>query len=158
MKRFLYLLLLLSSVTGVLSAQDIERKSSSDARCQLPDGKLIVVRYGVDQPTTFITSDDLVTVAGGNIKPGTYTVSTIPNSETWTMVMTEHLECGVQRDSDSYRAIRIPLSISHVPSPAKSLVISFDQRATGCTMHISSDSVKASVAFNSRNTDLPVVP
>ncbi len=72
--------------------------------------------------------------------------------------MTEYPERGMQRDSNSEYAIRIPLSISHVPFPAKSLLISVDHRATGCTMHISSENIEASVAFNSRNTDLPVVP
>jgi Protein of unknown function (DUF2911) len=149
-------LLLVAATAGTLCAQQVERNGPSttaNARCELPGGN-IVVKYGANESTSFTTDDDLVTVAGNNIPAGTYTISTIPNSEKWTMV----IKMGNGSGGASSELARIPMSLSTLSSPVENLTISFDHTPIGCKMHISLDKTQASVEFNSKNTDLPVVP
>ena len=155
LKKVRLALLFAAATTGILCAQQVERNRPStpaNARCELPGGNSIVVQYGANDATWFITDDNLVTVAGKNIPAGTYTMSTIPNSERWTMVIKKR--SGNQ--GTQWELTRIPMSLTTLSSPVENFTISFDHTPIGCILHMSLDNTQASVVFNSKNTDLPV--
>jgi len=103
-------------------AQDDKSKRPSppaQAQCEFSDGKTITVDYssprvrgrkifdelvpygkvwrtGANEATTFVTNENLITVKGTSIPPGSYTIFTVPNSDTWTLIINKHTGQGRQ--------------------------------------------------------------
>lgn len=158
-KTVLALLIVVATTMVLFGQQPTDRLNlQSSAQCKLPSGKTIVVRYSsssmVNETATFVTAETLVTVAGKNIPTGSYTIFTIPMPDEWTLVISRQME-GTNGKSEEFA--RVPMSITTLPRPVQNVRISFNPTPTGCTMHIRGKNTEASVPFNVKNTDLPLV-
>ena len=110
-----------------------------------------VWRTGPHQATTFVTSEDLITVKGTNIPASGYTISIVPNPAEWTLILNKATVY------DSGESARVP-SVTKLFSPVENFTISFGHTGASCTIRISWENTRASVEFAERNTDLPVRP
>ncbi|HET6179860.1 MAG TPA: DUF2911 domain-containing protein [Candidatus Sulfotelmatobacter sp.] len=113
----------------------------------VPYGK--VWRTG-DEPTTFVTDEDLVALKGTNIPAGNYTIVMVPNPGKWTLIINKNTVY------ESGELVRVPMSVKKVSAPVEDLTISFDSAAGSCTMRVSWENTQASLEFAKRNTDLPL--
>ncbi|HKU22586.1 MAG TPA: DUF2911 domain-containing protein [Terriglobales bacterium] len=160
LKKAFFALLIGLATTVVLSGEEASKRPTppSSAQCELPGGKTIVVKYSsphmTGQATTFVTDETLVTVAGRDIPAGSYTIFSSPKPEKWTLVIRGQTS---DRTTKSTEIARVPMSTTRLSSPVENGRISFDHTPTGCTMHMTWDKTDASVAFNVKNTDLPVL-
>ncbi len=167
----------------ISSAQDDKSKRPSppaQAQCEFSDGKTITVDYssprvrgrkifgelvpygkvwrtGANEATTFVTNENLITVKGTRIPPGSYTIFTVPNSDTRTLIINKHTgQEGIPYKYESEELARVPLSVTKLSSPVENFTISFDHTGGSCTMRIGWENTQASLVFAEKNTDLPV--
>jgi hypothetical protein len=167
----------------ISSAQEDTGKRPSppaQARCEFADGKTITVNYssprargrkvfgelvpygevwrtGANEATTFLTNENLTTVKGTNIPPGSYTVFTVPNSNTWTLIINKRTgQWGIPYSYESEELARVPMSVTKLSSPAENFTISFDHVGGSCTMRMGWETTQASLEFVERNTDMPL--
>src|SRR5438034_6798201 len=104
---FSFLFVLAACVFSCAQQKESKRPSPpAQAQCEFSDGKTITVDYssprvrgrkifgelvpygkvwrtGANEATTFVTNENLITVKGTRIPPGSYTIFTVPNSDTW---------------------------------------------------------------------------
>lgn len=185
LNKIFFTILLVAATTGILSAQQVENSRPSPvekSECKLPGGKSIAVTYssprmrgrkifsglvpygkiwrtGANQATTFVTNENLISVAGTNIPAGSYTISTIPDSHNWILIINKHTgEWGIPYKYESEELARVPMSATTMPSSVENFTISFSHTTAGCAMHISWENTEASVEFSVRNTDVPNIP
>jgi len=105
-----------------------------------------------------VSNENLVSAGATNIPAGRYTIFTIPNADKWTLIINKHTgESGTPYKYESEELARVPMPVTKLASPVENFTISFDHTATGCTMHISWENTEASVVFNLKNTDIPVI-
>src|SRR6266542_6598548 len=116
MKRMVLTILFTFALCLVAIAQQDKSKRPSppaQAQCEFSDGKTITVDYssprvrgrkifgelvpygkvwrtGANEATTFVTNENLITVKGTRIPPGSYTIFTVPNSDTRTLIINKH--------------------------------------------------------------------
>lgn len=104
-------------------------------------------RAGANEATTFMTGENLM--AGGKTIPaGTYTIFTVPNPDSWTLIVNKHTgEWGIPYKYEAEELARIPMKVTTLPSPVEDFTISFDSTATGCTLHLRWERTDASVEF-----------
>jgi hypothetical protein len=167
----------------ISSAQEDTGKRPSppaQARCEFADGKTITVNYssprargrkvfgelvpygevwrtGANEATTFLTNENLTTVKGTNIPPGSYTVFTVPNSNTWTLIINKRTgQWGIPYSYESEELARVPMSVTKLSSPVENFTISFDHIGGSCTMRMGWETTQASLEFVERNTDMPL--
>ena len=167
----------------VSSAQEDKSKRPSppaQAQCKFSDGKTITVDYssprvrgrkifgelvpygkvwrtGANEATTFVTNENLITVKGTNIPPGSYTIFTVPSSDTWTLIINKHTgQWGIPYKYESEELARVPMSVTKLSSPVENFGISFDHTGGSCTIRIGWENRQASLEFAEKNTDLPV--
>ena len=121
----------------------------------VPYGK--VWRTGANEATTFVASENLVTVKGTNIPAGSYTIFTVPEPATWTLIINKHTgEVAIPYKYESEELARLPMSVTKLSSPVENFTISFDHTGGSCTMRMSWENTQASVEFTEMNTDLPI--
>jgi hypothetical protein len=121
----------------------------------VPDGE--VWRTGANEATTFVINENLATVKGANIPPGSYTIFTIPEPDKWTLIISKHTgEWGIPYKYQSEELVRLPMSVRKTPAPVENFTISFDHTGGSCTMRLSWENTQASVEFTEKNTDVPV--
>ena len=185
LKKIVFAILFVVTTTGILCAQTVQNNRPSPAEkseCKLPGGKTINVSYssprmkgrkifdglvpygkiwrtGANEATTFVTDENLVTVAGTNIPAGNYTIFTIPDAHNWILIINKHTgQWGIPYKYESEELARVPMKVATLPSPVENFTISFDPTARSCTMHIRWENTDASVEFSVRNTDVPKLP
>ncbi len=184
LKKSPFAVVFLVAIASVLCAQqggEGNRPSPpASAQCQLPGGKTITMQYssprmrgrkifgglvpygqiwraGANEATTFVTNENLVTAGATNIPAGSYTIFAIPNPDKWTLIINKHTgEWGIPYKYESEELARVPMSVAQLSSPVENFTISLEHTATGCIMHMSWENTQASVAFNVKNTDVPV--
>jgi hypothetical protein len=123
----------------------------------VPYGK--VWRTGANEATKFVTDADLITVKGANIPAGSYTIFTVPNPETWTVIINKHTdEWGIPYKYESEELVRVPMTVTRLSSAIENFTISFEPTGGSCTMHMSWENTQASVEFAQKDTDVPLVP
>jgi len=105
-----------------------------------------------DEPTTFVTDEDLVALKGTNIPAGSYTIGIVPHLDHWTLIIRKNTVY------ESDELTRVPMSVKRLSAPVENFTISFDQGAGSCTMRLSWENTQASLEFAIRNTDLPLRP
>jgi hypothetical protein len=167
------------------SAQEDKNKRPSppaQARCEFADGKTITVNYssprargrkvfgelvpygavwrtGANEATTFLTNENLTTVKGTNIPPGSYTIFTVPAANAWTLIINRHTgQPGMPYTYESEELARVPMSVSKLSTPVENFTISFDPMGGSCTLRLAWETTQASVEFAERNTDTPLKP
>jgi len=184
LKRTILIATLTLICTTVAAAQQDRSQRPSppaQAQCKFSDGKTITVDYssprmkdrkifgglvpwgqvwrtGANEATTFVTATDL-TVAGKDIPAGSYTIFTVPKSDSWTLIINKHTgEWGIPYTYESEELVRVPMSASKTPAPVENFTISFDQTGDSCTLQLSWENTTASVKFGEKNTDAPMKP
>ena len=155
---------------------------AAQAQCKFSGGKTITVDYssprmrgrkvfgelvpygqvwrtGANEATTFVTDENLITVNGTKIPAGSYTIFTVPNRDKWTVIVNKTTnEWGIPYKYESEELVRVPMSVTTLPSPVENFTISFDQTGGSCAMRMSWENTQASVEFTEKNTDVPTAP
>jgi Protein of unknown function (DUF2911) len=146
------------------------------ASCRFADGKTITVDYssprvrgrtifgglvpygqvwilGANQATTFDTTAN-VTAAGKEAPAGNYTLFAIPTPNSWTLIVnkTSREDIGFMsyypgKGSD---LVRIPMTVSKLPSKQEDFTISFVPAGATCTMHLDWDLTRASLSISEK--------
>lgn len=172
MPRNIALIAALLCATFATAQQDKSQRPSppAQAQCKFADGKTITVDYssprakgrkifgglvpygqvwrtGANEATTFVTGADL-TVEGKDVPAGSYTIFTVPNPDSWTLIVNKHTgEWGIPYKYESDELVRVPMSVSKTPATVENFTISFDQSGGGCTLQLSWENTQASVKF-----------
>ncbi|NJL76313.1 MAG: DUF2911 domain-containing protein [Saprospiraceae bacterium] len=96
----------------------------------LPYGK--VWRTGANEPTTFTTSTDL-TIDGKTLAAGKYTLWTIPNETSWTVIFNSKMYgWGVNFSGEASRdpaadALQLEVPVETLPQTVEQFTIAFEQ-------------------------------
>ncbi len=162
--------LLFATFAGAQQDKSQRPSPPAKAQCKLPDGKTITVDYssprakgrkimgglvpygqvwrtGANEATTFVTGADL-TVAGKDVPAGSYTIFTVPNADSWTLIVNKHIgEWGIPYKYESEELVRVPMSVSATSGPVEKFTIAFDQSGGGCTLQVSWENTMSSVKF-----------
>jgi hypothetical protein len=103
--------------------------------------------FGADSAPTFITDTDL-TVGGEDVPVGSYTLSAIPSSDKWTLILRKKTsnqtksEKGVQF-SDDEDSLRVEMKVSKTPTAVEEFTIAYDRKDGHCTLRMSSENTQA---------------
>ena len=117
----------------------------------VPYGK--VWRTGANEPTTF-TTDHPITVGGEPLPAGTYSLWTVPNPETWTVILNEEVpDWGVTLISGGRKTTRDPeadvLQVTvpalQLPYPVEEFTIDFKIIREGVYMSLAWDQTEVLV-------------
>jgi len=162
-------------VCAVLSAGQMQDKSQrpsppAQAQCKFSDGQGITVDYssprmkgrkifgdlvpygevwrtGANEATTLLTTANL-TAGKTSVPAGNYTIFTIPNQNRWTLIINRKTgEWGIPYKYESDELGRVDMKVSATASPVEDFTIAFDQDGRTCTLNLSWETTKASVAL-----------
>jgi hypothetical protein len=176
------ILLVVASCVISFAQQDQNKRPSpaAQAQCKFSDGKTITVDYssprmrgrkifgklvpygevwrtGANEATTFVTTENLITIKGTSVPAGDYTIFTVPNPDKWTLIINKHTgESDMPYKYESEELARVPMSVTKLSSPVENFTISFDHTGGSCMMHMNWENTQASLEFTEKNTDLPV--
>lgn len=149
---------------------------AAKASCRFADGKTITVDYssprvrgrkifgglvpygqvwilGANQATTFDTTAN-VTAADKEVPAGNYTLFAIPTLKSWTLIVnkTSREDIGFMSryPGESSDLVRIPMTVSKLPSKLEDFTISFVPGGSTCTMHLDWDLTRASLPISEK--------
>ena len=106
-----------------------------------------VWRAGANEATTFVTTAD-ITVSGTAVPAGSYTIFTIPDKDTWTLIISKKTgEWGTDYPGPSNDLARVKMKVSSLPAPVENFTISFNKSANGGTLNMDWATTRASVAI-----------
>jgi hypothetical protein len=109
-----------------------------------------VWRTGANDATTFVPSVDVV-VGGKEVPAGSYTIFTVPNADTWKLIINKKTgEWGIPYKYESDELGRVDMKVSKLPSPVEDFTISYEKSGNGCTMRIDWDTTRASVDITAK--------
>jgi hypothetical protein len=125
--------------------------SSPRAKGRKIYGELIpfgqVWRTGANEATTLVTPVDL-TIGGGTVPAGSYTIFTIPNKDKWTLIISKKTgEWGTDYPGPSNDLARVDTKVSTLPAAVENFTISFEKAANGANLNIDWETTRASVAI-----------
>jgi hypothetical protein len=170
----LFAIATLASAQMGMSHDKSKRPSpAASAACNLSDGKTIKVDYssprakgrkifgeasekalvpygqvwrtGANEATTFV-SDTNLTVGGKAVPAGNYTIFTVPNADTWSLVISKKTgEWGTDYAGEKEDLVRVPMSVSKTSAPVENFTIAFDQAGSKCTLRMEWENTRASV-------------
>jgi hypothetical protein len=107
-------------------------------------------RTGANEATTFVTSSDLV-VGGKAVSAGSYTIFTIPQAESWTLIINKKTgEWGIPYQYESDELARVDMKVSKLPSPVEDFTISYDRSGNGCRMNMDWETTRAGVEIRAK--------
>ena len=79
---------------------------------------------------------------------GSYTIFTVPTASKWTLIINKKTgEWGIPYKYESDELGRVDMKVSPTASPVEDFTIAFDQNGSACTMNLSWENTKASVAL-----------
>lgn len=149
---------------------------AAKASCRFADGKTITVDYssprvrgreifgglvpyrrvwilGANQATTFDTTAN-VTASGKEVPAGNYTLFAIPTPDSWTLIINKTSRDAIGRMSrypgESSDLVRVPMTVSKLPSKQEDFTISFVPAGSTCTVHFDWDLTRASLSINEK--------
>jgi hypothetical protein len=170
----LFAIATLASAQMGMSHDKSKRPSpAASAACNLSDGKTIKVDYssprakgrkifgeasekalvpygqvwrtGANEATAFV-SDTNLTVGGKAVPAGNYTIFTVPNADTWSLVISKKTgEWGTDYAGEKEDLVRVPMSVSKTSAPVENFTIAFDQAGSKCTLRMEWENTRASV-------------
>jgi hypothetical protein len=170
----LFAIATLASAQMGMSHDKSKRPSpAASAACNLSDGKTIKVDYssprakgrkifgeasekalvpygqvwrtGANEATTFV-SDTNLTVGGKAVPAGNYTIFTVPNADTWSLVISKKTgEWGTDYAGEKEDLVRVPMSVSKTSAPVENFTIAFDQAGSKCTLRMEWENTRVSV-------------
>jgi len=104
-----------------------------------------VWRTGANEATTFVTTAN-VNVGGKSVPAGNYTIFTVPNHGSWTLIINKKTgEWGIPYKYESDELARVEMKGSPTASAVENFTIAFDQAGGACTLNISWENTQASV-------------
>lgn len=115
-------------------------------RQMMPDG--YPWRTGADE-ATIVTSDKSLTFGALTLKPGTYTINTIPGDKAWQLLIGRFGQAG-QWGIPYLKAAEIgrtPMRLGKTLKPIEQLTISIDDTTTGAILRIEWATASATVPF-----------
>jgi len=156
-------------------AQDKSKRPSppASAECKFADGKTIKMDYssprakgrkifgeasdkalvpygaiwrtGANDATAFVT-DANVKVGDKSVPAGSYTIFTVPNADSWSLVISKKTgEWGTDYPGEKEDLERVHMSVSKTSSPVENFTIAFDQGGSKCTLRMEWENTRASV-------------
>ena len=156
-------------------AQDKSKRPSppASAECKFADGKTIKMDYssprakgrkifgeasdkalvpygaiwrtGANDATTFVT-DANVKVGDKSVPAGSYTIFTVPNADSWSLVISKKTgEWGTDYPGEKEDLVRVPMSVSKTSAPVENFTIAFDQGGSKCTLRMEWENTRVSV-------------
>jgi len=157
------------------SCQDKSQRPSppEQAKCELGGGKTLTVDYssprakgrkimgdlvpygkvwraGANEATTFVTDTDL-NVGGTSVPAGHYTIFTVPDQNSWTLVISKKTgEWGTAYPGPSEDLARIDMKAGKTPSFVENFTIAFDKSGNGCTLRMDWENTRASVQISAK--------
>jgi hypothetical protein len=137
-----------ASVAGAEILVDYSRPS---ARGRQVFGGLVplgeIWRTGADAATTFSTDRALV-LGGETLPPGRYSIFTIPDEESWTLIVNEQAgQPGTEHDPD-LDLFRIPLAVRTLEEPVERFTIAVEPEGDGGVLRFLWAEVEARVGFD----------
>jgi hypothetical protein len=167
--------LFLTFATFAAAQMDKSKRPSppESAQCKLPDGKTIktdyssprmkgrkiygdlvpygkVWRAGANEATTFVTDADL-TVGGKDVPAGSYTIFTIPNQDSWTLIINKTTgEWGIPYKYEASELARVDMKVSPLPSPVEDFTLGYVPSDGGCTLQMDWETTRASVDISEK--------
>jgi hypothetical protein len=109
-----------------------------------------VWRTGANDATTFVTSGD-VTVGGTSVPAGNYTLFTVPNADSWKLIINKKTgEWGIPYKYESDELGRVDMKVSKLPSSVENFTISYTKSGGGCTMNLDWETTRASVDISAK--------
>jgi hypothetical protein len=109
-----------------------------------------VWRTGANEATTFVTSSD-VTVGGTAVPAGSYTIFTLPNADSWKLIINKKTgEWGIPYKYESDELARVDMEVSKLPSPVEDFTISYAKSGGGCQMRVDWETTRASVDISAK--------
>ncbi|MGA3292684.1 MAG: DUF2911 domain-containing protein [Candidatus Acidiferrales bacterium] len=160
------LVLLATPARAQMGGQPASPPAKAD--CKFSDGKTIHVDYssprmrgrkifgglvpygepwraGANEATTFVISTN-VTVGGKDVPAGSYTLFTLPNPDSWLLIISKQTgEWGIPYPGQEYDFARMPMKMSKLPSPVEDFTIAFDGDGKTCTMRLDWETTRAAV-------------
>lgn len=104
-----------------------------------------VWRTGANEATSFITTAD-VNVGGTLVPAGSYTIFTIPEKDSWTLIINKKTgEWGTDYPGPADDLARVPMKVSALPSLVENFTISFEKAGGGANMNLDWGTTRASV-------------
>jgi len=176
MKRTLVAVFLPLTICAIAAAQQDKSQRPSppaSAECKFSDGKTITVDYssprvkgrkifgdlvpygqvwraGANEATTFVTTASL-SVEGKEVPAGSYTIFTVPNQDSWTLIINKHTgEWGVPYKYESEELARVPMSVGKTSALVENFTIAFDQSGNACILRLSWENTEASLKFSEK--------
>ena len=160
------------ALLGAGQTKDKSQRPSppAKAQCKFSDGNSITVDYssprvkgrkifgdlvpygevwrtGANEATTLTTEIDL-NIGGAKVPAGTYTLYTLPSQDSWKLIINKKTgEWGIPYKYESDELGRVDMKVSPTASPVEDFTIAFDQNGSTCTMNLSWENTKASVAL-----------
>jgi Protein of unknown function (DUF2911) len=165
-----FILFMLVMMPAVLAgAQQNSKRPSppASASCKFDDGKMIntdyssprmngrkifggivpydqVWRTGANEATTFVTDTDL-SVGGKEIPAGSYTLFTIPATDTWTLIISKKKGEPGARYPEGEDLLRLEMQIAKTPSPVENFTIAYHKKDATCRLSLAWGRIQATI-------------
>ncbi|OAB79546.1 DUF2911 domain-containing protein [Cochleicola gelatinilyticus] len=111
----------------------------------VPYGK--VWRTGANEATELTLYVPMM-IGGERLEPGTYTLYTIPNEDTWTIIINRDTNVwGSSSYKEEKDAVRIDVPVRDAAAPAESLSMVFRPDTNGTTLMIGWDTTYVEIPF-----------
>jgi len=179
MKRCTLTSLMLALVLAASSLSFGQEKDKSkrpsppaSAQCKFADGKTITVDYssprakgrkiygglvpfgqewrtGANEATSFVTTADL-TIAGKDIPAGKYTLYTIPNEKSWTLMINKQTGQWGTEYNAKQDLLQAEMQVSALPSAVENFSISFHEMGKGCHIYLDWEKTRASAEISEK--------
>lgn len=170
----LFMLATFASAQMEMSDKKSKRPSPpASAQCKFSDGKTIKIDYssprakgrkifgtssdqalvpygqvwrtGANESTTFVTDTNLM-VCGKTVPAGSYTLFTVPQADSWTLVISKKTgEWGTDYPGEKEDLVRVPMKVSKNGPPIENFLIAFDDNGNSCKLKIEWETTIASV-------------
>jgi hypothetical protein len=77
-----------------------------------------------------------VRIGGKTLKEGTYSLYTIPNEDSWTIIINTDLDYwGAYSYNESQDVMRVPATVSTLKQPVEAFSIQFEEDGDDALMH-----------------------
>jgi hypothetical protein len=109
-----------------------------------------VWRAGANEATAFVTTTDVM-LGDKRVPAGKYTLFTIPNLDTWTLVIsTKTGEWGLPYPGAGNDLLRTDMKVGKLPGRVENFLIAFDKSGTACTMRLDWETTRASIEISEK--------
>ncbi len=102
-------------------------------------------RTGANEATE-LTITGNISMAGHAIKPGTYTLFTIPHEDRWTIVLNSELgQWGAYNYNEKFDVLRFEVPVNQVENTYEPFTMEFEQKAQSAELVMMWDQIRVSI-------------